>query len=190
MSENNQKNKSPFTVLDLTQIALLAAIICILGPLSLPLPFSEVPVSLSIFGIFLALIVGGLKDGSISILIYILLGLVGVPVFAGFTGGFAKLAGPTGGYIIGYLPMALVAGLFITLSKRKIAFTILGLILGLAVCYTFGSLWLGISTKMGLGKAFMVGVIPYIPFDLGKLIISLLIGIPVQKSVSKIQNKD
>lgn len=190
MSENTSKKKRPFTVLDLTQIALLAAIVCVLGPLAVPLPFSEVPVSLGILGIFLALVVGGFKNGTISIIIYILLGLVGVPVFANFTGGFAKLAGPTGGYIIGYIPMAVIAGLFIYLSKRKIVFTIIGLLLGLAVCYAFGSAWLGISTNMGFVKALAVGVLPYIPFDLAKLAIALAVGIPVQKAVSKFTNKD
>lgn len=193
MSEQNKKTKSPFTVLDITQIALLAAIICILGPLSFPLPFSEVPVSLSILGIFLALIVGELKNGAISIVIYILLGLVGVPVFAGFSGGFAKLAGPTGGYILGYIPMAVVAGLFIMISKKKVTkliLTIVGLLLGLAICYAFGTAWLGFSTKMGFAKALAVGVIPYIPFDLAKLAISLVVGLPVHAAVSKLANKN
>ena len=83
-------------------IGVMTAVTCIMGPLSIPLPFSPVPISFTNLAIYLAAYVLGMKACTISYLIYMLLGMVGIPVFSGFTGGPAKLAGPTGGYIIGF----------------------------------------------------------------------------------------
>ena len=93
---DNQKIKTKQMVL----IALMTAVTCVLGPLSIPLPFSPVPISLTNFAIFLAIFVLGMKNGTISFIIYLLLGAVGVPVFSSFRGGLQVLAGPTGGYLL------------------------------------------------------------------------------------------
>ena len=87
---DNQKIKTKQMVL----IALMTAVTCVLGPLSIPLPFSPVPISLTNFAIFLAIFVLGMKNGTISFIIYLLLGAVGVPVFSSFRGGLQVLAGP------------------------------------------------------------------------------------------------
>ena len=86
--------------------ALMAAVTCILAPLSIPI--GPVPISLTNFAIYLSLYVLDWEKGTISYLVYLLIGFAGVPVFSGFTGGVAKLAGPTGGYIIGFIPMAII----------------------------------------------------------------------------------
>ena len=78
---------------------LMAAVICILGPISLPIPISPVPVSLGFFAVYLTVYILGMKMGSASVLIYVLLGFVGLPVFTGFSGGIGKVLGPTGGFI-------------------------------------------------------------------------------------------
>ena len=96
---------------EITMTALMAAVTCILAPLSIPI--GPVPISFTNLAIYLSLYLLGWKRGTISYLIYLLLGLVGLPVFSGFTGGPAKLAGPTGGYIIGFIVMAIIAGLVI-----------------------------------------------------------------------------
>ena len=96
---------------EITMTALMAAVTCILAPLSIPI--GPVPISFTNLAIYLSLYLLGWKRGTISYLIYLLLGLVGLPVFSGFTGGPAKLAGPTGGYIIGFIVMAVIAGLVI-----------------------------------------------------------------------------
>ena len=112
--------------------ALMAAVTCILAPLSVPI--GPVPISLTNLAIYLSLYLLDWKKGTLSYLIYLLLGLVGLPVFSGFTGGLAKLAGPTGGYIIGFIPMAIIAGIVIDkFSQRWIQ--ILGMIVGTAICY-------------------------------------------------------
>ena len=93
----------------ITLIGLMTAITCILAPLSIPI--GPVPISLTNFAIYLSLYLLDWKKGTISYILYLLLGLVGLPVFSGFTGGIGKLAGPTGGYIIGFIPMAIIAGI-------------------------------------------------------------------------------
>ena len=103
---DNQKIRTKQMVL----IALMTAVTCVLGPLSIPLPFSPVPISLTNFAIFLAIFVLGMKNGTISFIIYLLLGAIGVPVFSSFRGGLQVLAGPTGGYLIGFIFLALIMG--------------------------------------------------------------------------------
>ena len=173
------------TILTITRVALSTAIICVLGPLSFPLPISPVPISLGILGIFLAVYVNGWRWGTMSCLLYILIGFAGMPVFAGFTAGLSKLGGPTGGYIIGYIPLALIAGFFIDRFEKKIPLHVLGMVLGTVVCYMFGTAWLAISLKMSFSAALMAGVIPYIPADIVKMIIAIGLGIPVRAAIKK-----
>ena len=101
----------------MVMISLMAAVICILGPLSLAIPISPVPISLTNLAVYFTIYVLGTKKGTISYLIYLLIGLIGIPVFSGFTGGPAKLLGPTGGYLIGFIFMALLSGLCISIRK-------------------------------------------------------------------------
>ena len=104
-------------IIETVKIALMAAIISVLGPLSIPLPFTPVPVSFTIMAVYLTTYLLGAKTGTVSVIIYILLGLAGVPVFSGFTGGAAKLVGPTGGYIIGFIFIAVIGGIFVDKFK-------------------------------------------------------------------------
>ena len=127
---------------ELTLTALMAAIICVLGPLSVPLPFSPVPISLTMIGIYLAVYAVGMWRGTIAVIIYLLLGLVGLPVFSGFSGGPAKLLGPTGGYLIGFVFTALISGFFVDRFWRKRLVSAVGMILGIGVAYIFGTAWL------------------------------------------------
>ena len=120
---DNQKIRTKQMVL----IALMTAVTCVLGPLSIPLPFSPVPISLTNFAIFLAIFVLGMKSGTISFIIYLLLGAVGVPVFSSFRGGFQVLAGPTGGYLIGFIFLALIMGFALDHFDRKLVPTIIGM---------------------------------------------------------------
>ena len=94
------ETKPKFTVKQLALVGLMTAVICVLGPLALNIPVSPVPISLGTLAIYFVVSVLGMKLGTISVIIYILLGLAGVPIFAGFTSGPGKLFGPTGGYII------------------------------------------------------------------------------------------
>ena len=122
---DNQKIRTKQMVL----IALMTAVTCVLGPLSIPLPFSPVPISLTNFAIFLAIFVLGMKSGTISFIIYLLLGAIGVPVFSSFRGGLQVLAGPTGGYLIGFIFLALIMGFALDHFDRKLVPTIIGMII-------------------------------------------------------------
>lgn len=168
-------------------IALMTAVTCVLGPLSIPLPFSPVPISLTNFAIFLAIFVLGMKNGTISFIIYLLLGAVGVPVFSSFRGGLQVLAGPTGGYLIGFIFLALIMGFALDHFDRKLVPTIIGMIIGMAVCYTFGTVWLAKLLSLSFKEGLMMGVIPYLAGDVAKIIIAAIVGPKLYGATQKIR---
>lgn len=180
---DNQKIKTKQMVL----IALMTAVTCVLGPLSIPLPFSPVPISLTNFAIFLAIFVLGMKNGTISFIIYLLLGAVGVPVFSSFRGGFQVLAGPTGGYLIGFIFLALIMGFALDHFDRKLVPTIIGMIIGMVVCYAFGTVWLAKLLSLSFKEGLMMGVIPYLPGDAAKIIIAAIVGPKLYGATQKIR---
>lgn len=183
MNHTSKPIVSNLNVKTITFIGLMTALICILGPLSIPIPFSPVPISMTNLAIYFTIYVIGMKYGTISCLIYLLLGFVGVPVFSAFTGGPAKLLGPTGGYLFGFIFMALICGFFIDKWPSRLYLHLIGMVLGTAVCYLFGTLWLAYQAGMSFQAALMVGVIPFLPGDLGKIIITMLIGPQIRKRV-------
>ena len=180
---DNQKIRTKQMVL----IALMTAVTCVLGPLSIPLPFSPVPISLTNFAIFLAIFVLGMKSGTISFIIYLLLGAVGVPVFSSFRGGFQVLAGPTGGYLIGFIFLALIMGFALDHFDRKLVPTIIGMIIGMAVCYAFGTVWLAKLLSLSFKEGLMMGVIPYLPGDAAKIIIAAIVEPKLYGATQKIR---
>ena len=184
MYTESQKATKKLTTYQLTLIAVMAAVICVLSPISLAIPVSPVPISLGSMAVYLAVTVLGAKLGTLSTLIYLLLGLVGLPVFAGYIGGAEKLFGPTGGYLIGYIFLALIAGSFVGRfvenKWKNIAFAAVGMILGTIVLYLIGTAWLAYSAGMEFQAALWAGVIPFIPGDLVKMVIAVLLGSAVR----------
>mgnify|MGYP004671455155 FL=1 len=180
---DNQKIRTKQMVL----IALMTAVTCVLGPLSIPLPFSPVPISLTNFAIFLAIFILGMKNGTISFIIYLLLGAVGVPVFSSFRGGLQVLAGPTGGYLIGFIFLALIMGFALDHFDRKLVPTIIGMIIGMAVCYAFGTVWLAKLLSLSFKEGLMMGVIPYLAGDAAKIIIAAIVGPKLYGATKKIR---
>ena len=166
-------------------IGLMTAVICVLGPISFPLPISPVPISLGVLGVLLAIYLLGMKWGTVCCLIYLLIGLVGVPVFTGFSGGIGKVLGPTGGYLIGYIFLCLIAGFFISKWPSKWPLHLAGMVLGTTVMYLFGTLWLGYLLKCTFQEALWMGVIPYIPADLIKIVITLSLGGLVRRQLMR-----
>ena len=156
---------------------LFAALMAICSLISIPLGFTPVPVNLATLGVFLAGGLLGKKYGTISIAVYVLLGAVGVPVFAGFRGGLSVLVGPTGGYIIGYIAAAFLVGLLTELlvpkagrsAVREILACIIAMIIGLFACYLLGTLWFMISTHTGVWAALVSCVFPFLPGDALKI---------------------
>lgn len=170
--------------------AVMAAVICVLGPLSIPI--GPVPITCGTLAIYLTAYLLGWKWGTVSTLVYLLVGLAGAPVFSGYTGGAAKLLGPTGGYLVGYLPMALIAGGVIGLAFRRLggqgktgvvlscAVQFVGMIAATAVLYAFGTAWYCMIAEADLQKALTACVYPFIPFDLLKMVVALVIGMPIR----------
>ena len=179
MYTESKNGTKKLTTYQLTLTAVMAAVICVLGPISIAIPVSPVPISLASMAVYLAVTVLGMKLGTLSCLIYL-----GTPVFAGGSAGAAKLFGPTGGYLIGYLFLALIAGAFVgRFAENKwknIAFAALGMILGTIVLYALGTAWLAYSAGMDFQAALWAGVIPFIPGDLVKMVIAVLLGSAVR----------
>lgn len=171
--------------LDLVYIAIFAVVMAICSWISIP---AAVPFTLQTFGVFMAVGVLGGKRGSLSVLIYLLLGAIGVPVFAGFSGGIGALLGTTGGYIIGFLFSALLMWAMEVLLGRKTWVLGLSMVLGLIVCYAFGTVWFMTvyareSGAIGLGTALGWCVIPFIIPDLIKIALALLLCKQLSKAI-------
>ena len=144
------KNKK-LTTYQMAVTALMAAALCVLGPLSVPI--GAIPISLSNFVICLTAWLLGPKFGTLSVVIYLALGAIGIPVFSGYGAGLAKLAGPTGGYLVGYLLLAFIGGLFIEKSKGQPVISGIGLVLGDAACYVLGGHQGNDNNAFSLGTA-------------------------------------
>ena len=129
----------------------------------------------------------GFKDATISYIVYLLLGLVGLPVFSGFTGGLGKLAGPTGGYLIGFIFLALISGLFVDKFPKNRILAVVGMIIGMAVCYIFGTVWLAKLLSLSFKEGLMMGVIPYLAGDVAKIIIAAIVGPKLYGATQKIR---
>ena len=162
--------KKKFSLTQLIFMALMAAVMCIAGPLAVPI--GPVPITLTNLVIYIAVGVLGTAQGTISYCLYLLLGMVGLPVFSGYAGGLGKLAGPTGGYLIGFIAMALIGGIVMEVSHRKLIPTLIGWFIGTAVDYLFGTLWFMFVTKMNLSASLMMCVVPFIPGDLIKIVLA------------------
>lgn len=169
----------------LTAIGLMTALLCIIAPFSIPLPVSPVPISLTNFIIFIIVYVLGTKDAVTCVIIYLILGAAGLPVFSSFSGGLGKLAGPTGGYLIGFIFLTLIQG-FLTekIPENNIA-AIAGMILGTAVCYAFGTAWLAWQMNQNFFAALAIAVLPYLPGDATKIIIAAVAGPKLRAAVRK-----
>lgn len=170
ISKNNLKN--------CILIALFSAIISICAFITIP---ATIPFTLQTFGIFCALTVLGGKNGLVSVLLYISLGIIGLPVFSGFSGGIGHLLGATGGYISGFIFTAVIYAIITKFFGNSAKTKVVGLILGLLACYVFGTFW---YTAVYLGelnfKSFisstMVCVVPFIIPDLIKMAAAILIS--------------
>lgn len=185
MTVNNQVSTHKINTQQMALIGLTTAVICLLSPFSIVLPLSPVPISLGTFAIYLTLTILGRRRGFISVTIYLLLGFAGLPVFTGFTGGAGKLLGPTGGYMIGYLFMALIYGSFVDRWARRHFICFLGMLFGTAVCYAFGTIWLAMQSGLDCRAALTAGVLPFIPGDFIKMGLALTIGYQIRMRLKK-----
>lgn len=185
-SKTEIKVRTKTNTKEITLIGLMSAIMCILGPLSIPIPFSIVPISFTNLAIYFTVFLLGWKKGTISYLIYLFIGLVGVPVFSNFGAGPGKLVGPTGGYIVGFILLSIISGVFIERFQGKIYMYVIGLLIGLIITYALGTAWLAYQLDLTFVEGLFAGVIPYIPGDIIKIIIAIMIGPILKKNVTRI----
>lgn len=171
---------------DIVYIAVFAVIMTICSWISIP---AAVPFTLQTFGVFIAAGVLGGKRGTLSVLVFILLGAVGIPVFANFSGGIGVLAGPTGGYIIGFLFSALVMWAMEKLPGKKSIMQIVSMVVGLVVCYAFGTAWFMVvygkaNGPVGLVTALGWCVFPFIIPDFIKIALAYVLSRKLRKYVA------
>ena len=172
--------------LDMAYIGLFAVVIASCSWISIP---TVVPFTLQTFAVFLAVAVLGGKRGTLAVIVYVLLGAVGLPVFSGFKGGIGVLLNTTGGYIIGFVFSALVMWAFEKSFGKKTWALILSMVLALAVCYAFGTVWFMIVYAKNVGAVGLSAVlgwcvIPFIIPDLAKITLAFILSNRISKAVT------
>lgn len=172
---------------DMVLCAVFAAILCVLSVITVPI--GPVPITLGYLGVMLTAVVLGPKKGVISVAVYIALGCIGLPVFSGFKGGFGVLLGPTGGYAWSYIIMAFVIGLMTKKLFQKKWLAAMQIFIacsvGGAISYAAGTAQFMAVMDTGLGEAMAMCVIPFIPFDIGKAVVTAIIGLTVCERTKK-----
>lgn len=172
-----------FTVKDMTFTALFAVLIAICSWISIP---TGVPFTLQTFGVFCAMGMLGGKKSFFAVLVYIILGAVGLPVFAGFSGGIGAILSSSGGYLVGFLFSTVVYWLIERVFGKSLPVMIIGMVVGLIVCYAFGTAWFMFvyardTGAVGLVTALGWCVFPFIIPDLVKM----ALAITITKAVSR-----
>ena len=170
-------------------ISVFTAIIAVCAQISIPAP-TGVPFTLQTFAVPLAGIILGAKNGTLSVIIYIFLGILGVPVFTGFSGGFGVIFSPTGGFILSFPVMSLCSGIFANISAdKKLPFKYFlitaGLILGAVINYIAGVLMFSMITSVNLHESLIVCVLPFIIPDCVKIILCSTVGLNIRKILVK-----
>jgi biotin transport system substrate-specific component len=187
--ENDMEDKKFLTVQDMTFIALFTALIAVCSWISLS--FGQITFSLQTFAVFVTAGLLGTKRSTLSVIIYILLGVVGVPVFAGFSGGLSAVAGYLGGFIVGFIPAVIIIALAIEKIKFNNQFAnmvvaFIAMFIGDAVCFLCGGIWFKHVLALDWKTTFALSMAPYIVPDIVKMIVAVIIVNRLRKYVSKI----
>ena len=166
---------------EMTKMALMVAMNCVSAYIIIPLPFSLSPLALQTLIVNLTGYVLNAKQAFMTMLVYLLVGLAGVPVFTGGSAGPGKLFGPTGGYIIGFLFIAVFLAYFRGEKYNFKRYALLGCVIGIPLIYVFGVVQLKLITGMGWDKAIMTGALPFIPLDIVKCLAAAVIAGPINR---------
>lgn len=170
---------------NLVLCSLFAAMTAVFAQISIVLPFTPVPIN---FGPFIVLLSGALlgsRMGATSMIVYILIGAVGMPVFANFSAGVGKLAGPTGGYIVSYILVAFVTGYMIEKLGNKLSVVLLSMTVGMIICYVCGTAWFMVLTKNNLVASLGMCVFPFIPGDIFKIVAGAILSNKLYPALSR-----
>lgn len=166
------RERKTFKTIDLVYIGLFAALIAVCAWIAIPLTVS---VTLQTFAVCLTAGLLGWKRATLTTIVYILLGMIGLPVFTGFNSGLAAVTGPTGGYIVGFIFTALIVGFSVEKVGRKIWQNILFMVIGILVCYLFGTVWFVIAYKVSFVSALSTCVIPFLLPDAVKIVLAAVL---------------
>ena len=177
----NHRGASVNKTAEMTKMALMVAMNCVSAYIIIPLPFSLSPLALQTLIVNLTGYVLNAKQAFMTMLVYLLVGLAGVPVFTGGSAGPGKLFGPTGGYIIGFLFTAVFLAYFRGEKYSFKRYALLGCVIGIPLIYVFGVVQLKLITGMGWDKAIMTGALPFIPLDIVKCLAAAVIAGPIKR---------
>ena len=177
----NHRGASVNKTAEMTRMALMVAMNCVSAYIIIPLPFSLSPIALQTLIVNLTGYVLNAKQAFMTMLVYLLVGLAGVPVFTGGSAGPGKLFGPTGGYIIGFLFTAVFLAYFRGEKYNFKRYALLGCVIGIPLIYVFGVVQLKLITGMGWDKAIMTGALPFIPLDIVKCLAAAVIAGPINR---------
>lgn len=185
-AKTSGKTTSRFSAHDIVYIALFTAVIAICSQISIP--FGPVPFTLQTLGVFVTASILGGKRGTFCVIIYLLLGLIGVPVFAGFSGGPSSIVAPAFGYILGFILTALVVGISTDHFGNRIVPMVISMIVGLFLCYVVGTIWFMLVYRMqgngiGVATALSYCVIPFLIPDACKIAVSVALSNRLKKII-------
>lgn len=166
------RERRTFKTIDLVYIGLFAALIAVCAWIAIPLTVS---VTLQTFAVCLTAGLLGWKRATLTTIVYILLGIIGLPVFTGFNSGLAAVTGPTGGYIVGFIFTALIVGIAVEKVGRKIWQNVVFMVIGILVCYLFGTVWFVIAYKVSFVSALSTCVIPFLLPDAVKIVLAAVL---------------
>ena len=171
---------------------LFAAFTAVFSQISLPI--GPVPISCSLIAVYLAGLFLPVKTAALSQLVYLLLGIIGVPVFAGFQSGAARLAGPTGGYLLVYPVIALILSLAMVIYDKKLArkplaaraaYIVSAMLVSLIVCYAAGTAWFTVFSGSSFQKALSLTVVPFIAGDIAKIVLCTVVALSARERLKK-----
>ncbi|MEN3005826.1 biotin transporter BioY [Dehalobacterium formicoaceticum] len=171
---------------EMSQIAMFTALIAVLSQISLPLPFSPVPMTLQTFAVFFTAMVLGSRKGALVMILYTFIGAAGFPVFSQGKAGLPVLLGPTGGYIFGFILAAWIIGKIIEGAEQpSLRRSLIALLCGVTVIYLLGMGQLKLLLDLSIKEAFVMGVLPYLALELIKVTLAAYLGCAVRKAVVK-----
>ncbi len=167
---------------DLTRIALMAAVLCVLAPISIPVPVSPVALTLATFALYLMAYILNPRQALAAVALYLLLGAIGLPVFSGYMAGISRFTAPGGGYLLGYLLLVGISGWFVH-RYSALSLQLFGMLLSTFVMYLLGTFWMAYVTGISFLAAIPAGMLVFLPLDIIKIVFSAYIGRKVQKYI-------
>lgn len=177
--------RKKLTIYELTAMALLAAILCISSYIYIPLPISPVPITAQLLVIFMTGLLLRPKHAVLAVLVWLLLGTVGLPVFSGGRGGFGILAGPTGGFALGYLLAVFLVALISKKCRKEYQKLLILICIGIPALYVVGVTWMKIVAGLDWRTAFVTGTLPFVPWDIAKAVAAVFIARPLYPILRK-----